>query len=345
MKKLHYLFSAFILISSSVKAQNDPAARLFMDIFWQDIMPNDSLAFSSDTGASWFTEATTAFYLFPNGHPDSTIIYDFGSPTTYYDGIVNGTLTEITEYNINAGNSPVSKYDFEAGSSGRDTSLTISFYNGAIPVPVIRFGIEYTNNQVSKAIIHQDTIGGGPMVAVNDYVMHYSSGLLDSVQSIDLASGEVVFTLINTRQGGLLTSSLIDYRDNTLDDDEYYTFLHNAQNEINQVMLNSYDSINNQWEVDYTWKYFKRVNSNISIRETEGLSLNLYPNPVKDHLMIEGITGKTQYSLLDLSGRTISTGEMDAHNHRLETSLLKPGIYIIRFQNEMGLGQLKFLKE
>ena len=64
--------------------------------------------------------------------------------------------------------------------------------------------------------------------------------------------------------------------------------------------------------------------------------ISIYPNPVTNELVIEGITKDTRIQLSDILGRvvisTISTNDKTI----LNTSALHPGTYLLQLTNEQG---------
>jgi len=72
-----------------------------------------------------------------------------------------------------------------------------------------------------------------------------------------------------------------------------------------------------------------------------------YPNPFNDRLFIRtGYAGnKERIEITDVMGRTIKTGLCDGEVTEINTSGLKPGIYIIKYINENSVFSFRLLKE
>ena len=74
-----------------------------------------------------------------------------------------------------------------------------------------------------------------------------------------------------------------------------------------------------------------------SISESSQTIERVYPNPVKDQLFIETQNngGKTEVSILDLSGRLLSTKIFNGQASRMEIDVsgLGSGSYIVRTKN------------
>ncbi len=92
------------------------------------------------------------------------------------------------------------------------------------------------------------------------------------------------------------------------------------------------------------------VNSNVIINEIEILSVHLYPNPANDFttFAISGYDGKLSYSIIDISGKEISTETVFVGGEILQTinvSNLVPGMYLLRLAANNTNYNLKFTKE
>ncbi len=73
--------------------------------------------------------------------------------------------------------------------------------------------------------------------------------------------------------------------------------------------------------------------------------LYLYPNPVHNELNVMHNLNNATYSVLSISGRVISTGKTkEMETLKINTSLLKSGIYLLRLQNSSGIQIVKFQK-
>lgn len=73
--------------------------------------------------------------------------------------------------------------------------------------------------------------------------------------------------------------------------------------------------------------------------------IRVYPNPAKDVLVLQprlAASSKLQYTLLDITGRTMSTGEAGLHTGQekqtISISALPPGSYILRVQTQQPDG-------
>lgn len=86
---------------------------------------------------------------------------------------------------------------------------------------------------------------------------------------------------------------------------------------------------------------FKSGN-NIAKAATAGL--NIYPNPAKDMLHINGAAVGTKYKIIDLAGRNILDGSIDNTITDISIKDLQPGMYLIELSSGQKLQQLQFVK-
>ncbi len=74
--------------------------------------------------------------------------------------------------------------------------------------------------------------------------------------------------------------------------------------------------------------------------------LNIYPNPVKNVLFIDGLKDENRLSVYNLQGQLIITRYINAAQKSVNLETLQNGIYLIRLSNKNGnTQQLKFQKE
>lgn len=80
----------------------------------------------------------------------------------------------------------------------------------------------------------------------------------------------------------------------------------------------------------------------ISATSTTGniLPLNLYPNPAKDQLFIDGIDGEYTFSILDFTGKMLSRQVTNAKY--ISVSSLTEGIYVMRLEQKGKLYMARF---
>lgn len=66
--------------------------------------------------------------------------------------------------------------------------------------------------------------------------------------------------------------------------------------------------------------------------ESQSRKINLYPNPVKTLLSVTGVTPASGYSIYDLTGRTVLSGNTATGNIRIDAKGLKSGVYFLRIE-------------
>lgn len=76
----------------------------------------------------------------------------------------------------------------------------------------------------------------------------------------------------------------------------------------------------------------------------EGLSV--FPNPVKNWIMINGLKGKTDYSICNQAGAVLGKGILTEKNNKIALGALTPGLYFLKlYAKEGGLKVLKIIRE
>ena len=66
------------------------------------------------------------------------------------------------------------------------------------------------------------------------------------------------------------------------------------------------------------------------------LKVLVYPNPMNDFLVVEGIYGKTTFTILNPRGEVVFTSLLTGSNPKINNVKLHPGCYIYRITDEMG---------
>ncbi len=84
----------------------------------------------------------------------------------------------------------------------------------------------------------------------------------------------------------------------------------------------------------------------IGIKTTTKPQPHIYPNPIRNTLHIDNITGNTQYQLYNMIGIISKQGILYAGNNSLSTEGLLPGIYTLVLKDEDGMkSEYRVLKE
>ncbi len=99
---------------------------------------------------------------------------------------------------------------------------------------------------------------------------------------------------------------------------------------------------------DHVQAFFDNQNwgchtTDLGVNDQKALSISLYPNPTQDKLFIQGIESGT-YRILNLEGRVVKSGRLEATNIDVET--LTNGYYILEVGSNNGKpGRSSFVKE
>ena len=84
--------------------------------------------------------------------------------------------------------------------------------------------------------------------------------------------------------------------------------------------------------------------SDLEINESKLNSLNIYPNPAKNTLTIQGVETILNYKIIESSGKILLDEEFST-DYKIDISSIKSGIYIIQISSNEGVINLRFVKE
>lgn len=329
-------------------AQYEPDTKFLQELVWQQVMIHDSVVWSSDSGAAFNPEEIASITLFPDGLIDNLSAYDPNLIYTY-DGVKTGILTRV--YGIDPSNQDTnSRYDFYENQIGQD-SIILSYYDdgfGNLEFEIAFEMVYDSTGRTTNFLVSVDVFGSGALTKVNDYKFHYNNNLLDSVTIEELFPGGMRGKLESkyNSSGQLVQFDFyeIDQNDELIPSDRYF-FKHNAQGEINEVIELYYDDNNNIYNLSSSWKYYKRVNSNISTpeekKDIQKKELVIYPNPAKDEISISSKEKFTEFSIMNLTGQVVKKGNF---NQKINVSELKKGIYLLSLKSKEATEIRKFQK-
>lgn len=329
-------------------AQYEPDVKYLQEMIWQQVMPHDSLVWSSDSGANFIAEDVVEMRLFPDGLIKELSAYD---PNLYYtfSGVNNGNLTEVF------GIEPISldtssRYEFYKNVMGQDSILKSYYDDGSGNLEFeIAFELFYnTAGKTSSFKIYVDILGTGTLTEVNEYVFHYNtSSRLDSVTINTLFPGGMEGKMEHTYDSSdrLIQWDFyeVDGNDELIPSERYF-FEHNAQGQIREVIELYYDEDSTTFILSSSWKYYVRQNSGISVKEESKLELKellIYPNPAKDVISIISELEFTEYSIMSLTGQAVKEG---AFSETIQVEDLNKGIYLISLKSKEGTEIKKFQK-
>lgn len=81
-----------------------------------------------------------------------------------------------------------------------------------------------------------------------------------------------------------------------------------------------------------------------SLERLENNTISLYPNPTSDIIQIEGLTGIVSFTLVDVQGQEVLSGQAE-DNFELDLSDLASGIYTLTFGNNNQIISKKIVKK
>lgn len=89
------------------------------------------------------------------------------------------------------------------------------------------------------------------------------------------------------------------------------------------------------WGWNYTYVYPMEIQpvsvpQGSGIYGVEGISLNVYPNPASNMVVLSGFEGNGQANLYDMRGSVVSTYALSGNETRLDLSAIPSGIYLLR---------------
>lgn len=345
MKKITLSLIAFLSFFIGF-AQFEPSAKFLKELVWQQVMVHDSVVWSSDSGAAFTPEQIASITLFPDGLIDKLSAYA-PNLTFTYDGVQIGNQTIV--YGIHPSNQDtIERYDFYKSQMGHDSILLIYSHNGIGLTVFIACEFVYdTTGRITSYSVAVDDFGTGVFIREFNYKFHYNNNLLDSA-TVERNPGEIRGKLEAkyNSSGQLVQFDFydIDQNDQFIPRDRFF-FKHNAQGEINEVIELYYEDNINGYNLVGSWKYYKRVNSNISAPEESKAikqkELVIYPNPAKDEISINSTEKFTDFSMMNLTGQIVKKGSFD---QKINVSELKKGIYFLSLKSKEATEIRKFQK-
>ncbi len=81
----------------------------------------------------------------------------------------------------------------------------------------------------------------------------------------------------------------------------------------------------------------------VGLDENSLTNVRLYPNPVRDLLYLNGVDQNADYELVDLNGRLVGEGQIEAA--QIDLSSLKSGVYFIVLRKAAAAKTLKLIKQ
>ena len=346
MKKITLLLLSLVF-ATQVQAQFEPDLQKFFKSLWSPIVQYDSIVVYSDTGANAVVQDIASMTLFPDGNFSAMNYYDSTQTLTSLGiGVQNtsGSITQLFGFeNPSNLNDTTEKYVFIKNQAGHDSVLTLYINAGGTWKPEQSVAIQYAagTNQIETSVISVDFIGSGNLTPIFEYNYYFNSNRLDSVEINGLLININGVGRHHYDPYGKLLSFTMD--EGFLGDDAVYRydFRHNTLDEIVEVIESELDTVNNQFNVVSSWKYLKKQNSNISVKEETKVEVSLYPNPARDFFTINTEENFDTYEILSLTGKVLESGKMKSH---ITVKDLHRGIYFLRLKNDTNIALKKFHK-
>jgi hypothetical protein len=127
--------------------------------------------------------------------------------------------------------------------------------------------------------------------------------------------------------------------------DPYAVGLAATNNSGMNLLAAWFDGSNIQYKISEPSNLNSTMWKPTSIENIEKDNEDVYPNPAREKLTITGISKTTAYSISDITGRPISSGQLTKANNTIETADLPQGVYIISFMHDGKTQQRKFVKQ
>lgn len=141
----------------------------------------------------------------------------------------------------------------------------------------------------------------------------------DSIRLNDVAADNITIDRF-VYQGCDPGGSLELYRLNGAD----HQYLYQPLNDITEML--------DVWRFLRQWQHTNPSTLEVELLKEDGFTL--YPNPVKDLLTINA-TGNGSFSIHNLAGQEVYTGDLTAGENQLNLSVFDPGVYFVTVGNTM----------
>lgn len=186
----------------------------------------------------------------------------------------------------------------------------------------------------------------------NEYFTYTGNYNISSDTSlvIELTAKLASFTIDVRDESGPLADASVNAGGFVQDsDDQGSTFFFNqpARKDYKvKIEKDGYDSMIDTFflEIDTTITY--TLEETTSLSSTLAESIQFYPNPVKDKLMLIVPKERYELSLLTMPGRVLSLQRIESSEiQTIDMNWLEPGIYLLKIQSGEGTSTFKIIKE
>ena len=122
-------------------------------------------------------------------------------------------------------------------------------------------------------------------------------------------------------------------------------YTYDANNNLTEYTFDLWDLNANSWVSNFKYVYFwNQISVTDNVVDLQGSHLQVYPNPVKDLLFIEGMeTDHQEIEIYTLSGQHVQTTMLVGG--QLFIPQLEQGIYVIRLKDKGVFRTIKFVKK
>ena len=83
----------------------------------------------------------------------------------------------------------------------------------------------------------------------------------------------------------------------------------------------------------------------LAVSNADKIQARIYPNPVVDVLKIEATSKVSSVQVFDVSGKAVSSFELNAVKNQIDLSKLTPGVYVVNITTEKGIQSVKIVKK
>jgi hypothetical protein len=333
-----------------MQAQSGAIDTYLNNKLWFGIAIHDSIVedYTDSTGALNGDVMQTVTYHAPGLIDFSEYSYGGGSSIDgRLSSVRNGNVITVYEMDLSFGTPDTVGYAvFHQNASSQDTLIEGYYYDGASFNKEEEYRLSYDAQGLMSLLRIKADDGSGTLIDVGRIETFRSANRIDSgYLSYDVAGTNfIVQKLFNTYNGAKQTKfevfSLEDFVSNTYAISYEYFFSHDASNKIVEGVAFAYDANGDRF-FDYRTAYLRRNGSNVSVEERSIPQVQLYPNPAKEQVRVEG-KSTFAYSVVDTQGMVVAQGK--STNGTIDVSALAVGIYQLRLESE-GHYQATFVKQ
>ena len=125
----------------------------------------------------------------------------------------------------------------------------------------------------------------------------------------------------------------------------------NSKDNFSQIQQYSFEDIAplngvNYYRLKQVNKDGSATTSKIALVDfTKDAIIKLYPNPVKSTINIDGLSGTTTLSIIDVNGKVLATTKTMNNNYNWNIKTLPPGNYYLRIDAGKKITTIKFVKQ